>query len=104
STMDSANDDNLDTSDNGKEKNSNDDEEVLASTSISTNFNAIIYTPDNLKEEVKKVQYLFNGCDTEYVWLGSTSNLINHFRDIYYITKESLANKSVKVHQQTIQQ
>ncbi|CAG8615911.1 17275_t:CDS:2, partial [Gigaspora rosea] len=83
STMDGVNDYDLDTSDNGEEKNSNDDEEVLASTSTSTNFS------HNLEEEVKKVQYLFDGCDTE---------------DIHYITKESLANKSVKVHQQTIQQ
>ncbi|CAG8840914.1 26694_t:CDS:1, partial [Gigaspora margarita] len=30
-------------------------------------YDAVICTPDNLEEEVKKVQYLFDGCDTEYV-------------------------------------
>ncbi|CAG8817055.1 7664_t:CDS:2, partial [Cetraspora pellucida] len=70
-------------SDNNNEERNSSDNEELASTSTSTS---------KLK------------CDTEYLWLGSTSNLINHLRDIYHVTKKSLVNKSVKVHQQTIQQ
>ncbi|CAG8618142.1 14024_t:CDS:1, partial [Cetraspora pellucida] len=122
STMDSANNDDFDPSDNDQEKDSNDDE-ILASTSTSSSnlnrvkkrkrkgkkpgsfvwqffkkYDALILKLDNLEEEVEKVQCLFDGCDTEYVWLGSTSNLISHFRDIHQITKELLANKSVKVH------
>ncbi|CAG8783206.1 16313_t:CDS:2 [Gigaspora rosea] len=104
--MDSSNE--FDPSDN-EEKNSSDDE-VLASTSTSTSnlrsfvwqffkkYNAVILIPDNQEEEVEKVRYSFDSCATEYVWLGSTSNQINHLRDIYHITKESLANTSVKVH------
>ncbi|CAG8734681.1 22339_t:CDS:2 [Cetraspora pellucida] len=96
--MYSANNDDFDSSDNDQEKDSNDDE-ILAS--ISTSSSNLNY---NLEEEVKKVQCLFDRCDTEYMWLGSTSNLLSYLRDIHQITKESLANKLVKVHQQTIQQ
>lgn len=59
---------------------------------------------DNQEEEVEKTQCLFEKCDTEYLWSGSTSNLITHLRDAHHVTKESLADKPVKVHQQTIQQ
>ncbi|CAG8754415.1 25013_t:CDS:2, partial [Gigaspora rosea] len=58
----------------------------------------------NQEEEVEKAQCLFEGCDTEYLWSGSTSNLITHLRDTHHVTKESLAEKPVKVHQQMIQQ
>ncbi|CAG8822318.1 17172_t:CDS:2, partial [Cetraspora pellucida] len=82
-------------SDNNNEERNSSDNEELASTSTSTS---------KLKEEVEKVQCLFKEYDTEYLWLGSTNNLINYLRDIHYVTKEFLTNKSVKVHQQTIQQ
>ncbi|CAG8803722.1 18981_t:CDS:1, partial [Racocetra fulgida] len=52
----------------------------------------------------EKVQCLFKGCNMVYLWKGLTSNLINYLRDIYYVTKKLLANKSVKKVQQTIQQ
>ncbi|CAG8780261.1 25328_t:CDS:1, partial [Gigaspora rosea] len=51
---------------------------------------------DNQEEEVEKAQCLFEGCDTEYLWSGSTSNLITHHRDTHHVSKESLADKPVK--------
>ncbi|CAG8662774.1 18110_t:CDS:2, partial [Gigaspora rosea] len=96
------------------------DVELLASISTSTRAtsNSALSTPnpnfferymasellDNQEVEVEKVFCKFEDCDTEYVWKGSTTNLITHLRDIHQITKESLKNKLVKAKQQTIHQ
>ncbi|CAG8786659.1 8717_t:CDS:2, partial [Gigaspora rosea] len=67
-------------------------------------YKCTILSPNNQEKKVEKAQCSFEGCDTEYLWSGSTSNLINHLRDTHHVTKESLADNPVKVHQQTIQQ
>ncbi|CAG8641252.1 24098_t:CDS:2 [Cetraspora pellucida] len=92
----------------GQDKESN--VELLASTSISTSALSTLfferYTAlellDNKEVEVEKVSCKFEDCDTEYVWLGLTSNCITHLHDIHQITKESLKNTLVKAKQQTI--
>jgi|GEM_PF-1403063 len=123
STKDSLYDDEFYSSDN--EERNNSDGEALPSTSTSNlksvkkrkgrrpesfvwrffkKYKCTILSPNNQEEEVEKAQCSFEGCDTEYLWSGSTSNLINHLRDTHHVTKESLADNPVKVHQQTIQQ
>ncbi|CAG8810944.1 1518_t:CDS:2, partial [Cetraspora pellucida] len=59
---------------------------------------------DNKEVEVEKVSCKFEDYDTEYIWLGSTSNCITYLRDIHQITKESLKNTLVKAEQQMIYQ
>ncbi|CAG8738718.1 24432_t:CDS:2 [Cetraspora pellucida] len=86
------------------------DIKLLASTSTFTPAlsTSALYTAlellDNKEVEIKKVSCKFEDCDTEYVWLGSTSNCITHLHDIHQITKESLKNILVKAKQQTIYQ
>ncbi|CAG8653844.1 7095_t:CDS:2, partial [Racocetra fulgida] len=93
------------------EEGDNSDVKLLVSTSTQTsstpNSNAINKKKRPKKqgnEQAEKVQCSFEGCKTEYLWKGSTTNLINHLCDIHQITKESLKDKSLKVKQQTIQQ
>ncbi|CAG8809786.1 22461_t:CDS:2 [Cetraspora pellucida] len=96
------------------------DVELLASTSTSTLALSTLalstqntkfferYTAlellDNNEVEVEKVSCKFEDCDTEYIWLGLTSNCITHLHDIHQITKELLKNTLVKAKQQTIYQ
>ncbi|CAG8623251.1 18842_t:CDS:2 [Gigaspora rosea] len=80
-------------SSNNEVRNNNDDD-ALPSTSTSTTT-----LKNNQEEKVEKAQCLFEGYDTEYLWSGSTSNLITHLRDTHHVSKESLADKPVKVHQ-----
>ncbi|CAG8722449.1 6851_t:CDS:2, partial [Gigaspora rosea] len=54
-----------------------------------------------------KLKCSIKGCQTEYVWHGSTTNMINHLRDVHHITKMSLHNKTAdelkKSSQQTLE-
>ncbi|CAG8841213.1 18793_t:CDS:2, partial [Gigaspora margarita] len=45
-------------------------------------------------------------CQTQYIWHGSTTNLVKHLRDVHHITKMSLEHSStedLKFSQQTIE-
>ncbi|CAG8845840.1 8477_t:CDS:2, partial [Gigaspora margarita] len=61
---------------------------------------------DNKEEQFEKLFCSFDDCDTEYLWKGSKSNMINHLCDFYKITKESLKDQLIKsnIKQQMIQQ
>ncbi|CAG8829574.1 21215_t:CDS:2, partial [Cetraspora pellucida] len=56
---------------------------------------------------ITKAKCKVEGCQTQYVWHGSTTNMVNHLRDIHHITKTSLEHSSVeelkKSSQQTIE-
>ncbi|CAG8605055.1 21387_t:CDS:2 [Gigaspora margarita] len=55
-------------------------------------------------EIVTKVQCDIEGCNVKYTWHNSTSNLINHLRDVHHITKMSLENKKIEELKKPIQQ
>ncbi|CAG8836588.1 20651_t:CDS:2, partial [Cetraspora pellucida] len=70
-------------------------------------FDLFEYEEDD--ERVTKVQCSIEGCEVEYTWHSSTSNMINHLRDVHHITKMSLENKTIetiltKPHSKQIQQ
>ncbi|CAG8711659.1 7259_t:CDS:2, partial [Ambispora leptoticha] len=56
---------------------------------------------------ITKAKCKVEGCQTQYVWYGSTTNLVNHLCDVYHITKTLLEYSSVeelkKSSQQTIE-
>ncbi|CAG8740997.1 21894_t:CDS:1 [Gigaspora margarita] len=47
-------------------------------------------------KSITKLKCKIVDCQTEYVWHGSTTNMIKHLCDIYHITKTSLENKTAK--------
>ncbi|CAG8797618.1 35656_t:CDS:2, partial [Gigaspora margarita] len=110
STMDSLYDDESNSLSNSDEERNSSGSEIFDSipASMSTNLPLNSVKKKRQKEsneQVEKARCKFDEYDTEYLWQGSTSNLITHLRDIHNITKESLVNKSkIKVQQQTIQQ
>ena len=45
---------------------------------------------------IKHAKCLFNGCSTNYIWHGLTSNMIGHLQSSHYTTKVSLNNQSAE--------
>ncbi|CAG8466079.1 7142_t:CDS:1 [Ambispora leptoticha] len=67
-------------------------EQLRASNTKQTSFaweffNCPLVPGNDGEPTIKRVKCRFNGCTTNYAWLGSTSNMIGH---IHYITKTSL--------------
>ncbi|CAG8799191.1 8407_t:CDS:1, partial [Racocetra persica] len=44
----------------------------------------------------KCVKCLFSGCKTDYIWCGSTSNMLGHLRNTHHITKSSLNSQTAE--------
>jgi len=91
------------------------DSHIAKRTKLSNKDNFIksfftFYEQPGHKPEDKsttKLKCSIKGCQTEYVWHGSTTNMINHLRDVHHITKMSLHNKTAdelkKSSQQTLE-
>ncbi|CAG8779304.1 7693_t:CDS:2, partial [Cetraspora pellucida] len=91
------------------------DSHIAKRTKLSNKDNFIksfftFYEQPGHKPEDKsttKLKCSIKGCQTKYVWHGSTTNMINHLRDVHHITKMSLHNKTAdelkKSSQQTLE-
>jgi hypothetical protein len=87
---------------NKKKKRRYNKKKISKNSFVWSFFDLVEFEDDN--EIVTKIKCTIEGCEAEYTWHNSTSNMINHLRDIHQITKMSLENKPVEELKKPLQQ
>ncbi|CAG8817524.1 3915_t:CDS:2, partial [Gigaspora margarita] len=76
-------------------------------TNETSNSNNNAKLSDKPELPITKAKCKIESCQTQYIWHGSTTNIVNHLRNIHHITKTSLEHSSdeelKKSSQQTIE-